>query len=75
MGDPERYRKPEEIEERRSRDPIELWGAELVEDKVATPEELEKLEKAAEHEVEEAVEFAKASPLPTEEDLYEDVYA
>jgi len=75
MGDPERYRKPEEIEERRSRDPIELWGAELVEEKVATPEELEKLEKAAEHEVEEAVEFAKASPLPTEEGLYEDVYA
>lgn len=75
MGDPERYRKPEEIEERRARDPIELLGAELVQDMKVKPKELEALQAEANHEVEEAVEFAKNSPLPTQEDLYTDVYA
>jgi pyruvate dehydrogenase E1 component alpha subunit len=75
MGDPERYRKPEEIEERRARDPIELLEAELVQEFGVTEAELEKLSTAANQEVEEAVKFAHESPLPTEEDLYADVYA
>lgn len=75
MGDPERYRKPEEIEERRSRDPIELLGADLVQDFKVPQKKLEELEQSATQEVEEAVKFAYESPLPTQEDLYADVYA
>ena len=74
MGDPERYRPAEEVEERKADDPIIRWGNHLMEKKIATQEELDAIDRAAVEEVEEAVEFAKDSPLPDPEELYADVY-
>lgn len=74
MGDPERYREAHEVETRKADDPITRWGKYLTDKKIATKKDLEAIEKSAEEEVEEAVEFAQNSPLPDPEELYTDVY-
>jgi pyruvate dehydrogenase E1 component alpha subunit len=75
MGDPERYRKPEEIRHWEESDPIGLFGKELASKKLATRAELEDAERRAEAEVQEAVTFAERSPDPAPEELFDNVYA
>ncbi len=74
MGDPERYRRPEEIEEWRQKDPIGRFQKQLLDDGTAEQGEFEKIEAEVEAEVAEAVAFAEASPLPPPEALFEDIY-
>lgn len=75
MGDPERYRPSDEVEEvKEKEDPIEDLQGHILSEKLATEGELEELRQSAYDEVEESVEFAKNSPLPDPEELYEDVY-
>ena len=74
MGDPERYRKPEEIEQWQEDDPIGRFHNHLVKDKVASQEELDDVQVQVDTEIEEAVHFAQESPFPVDGDLYEDVY-
>ncbi len=75
MGDPERYRKHEEVKKWEENDPIGLYRKYLTENKVASTKELDDIDAEAETEVNRAVEFAETSPEPTTEDLYKDVYA
>lgn len=74
MGDPERYRKSEEIEERRKQDPIGRFQKHLLDQKLAGPGEIESVEVAVETEVAAAVAFAESSAFPAPEALFEDVY-
>ncbi|KAI0705875.1 mitochondrial pyruvate dehydrogenase E1 component beta subunit [Cytidiella melzeri] len=76
MSDPgTTYRTREEIQRMRStQDPIrglqryiEEWG-------LASEEDLKKFDKEAKAEVDQAVEEAKASPVPLEKDLWTDIY-
>ncbi|KXG74650.1 Acetoin:2,6-dichlorophenolindophenol oxidoreductase subunit alpha [Fervidicola ferrireducens] len=69
------YRTKEEIEEWKKRCPIKRYRAKLVEEGVATEEELEKIEKEVEREIQEAIEYAKNSPEPSVEDIADGVYA
>ena len=57
------------------RDPIEFFSARLVEQGVATIAGLEQINLEVEAHVAEAVDFAKASPLPKPEDALLDVFA
>jgi pyruvate dehydrogenase E1 component alpha subunit len=75
MGDPERYRKAEEVKKRQESDPIGIFNKQLFEKKIATRKELDEIEVRAEEEVAKAVEFAEASPEPEMEELFTDVYA
>lgn len=75
MGDPERYRQSEEVEQKKADDPIIRWGDYLIKNKLATRKQLDALDKSALEEVDAAVEFARNSPLPAPEELYTDVYA
>lgn len=75
MSDPGQYRTKEEIEEYKKKDPIETFGKELIEWGVLTEASIEKMEEEIKAEVQEAVEFADASPQPPLEQLYENVYA
>jgi len=75
MGDPERYRTPEEVEKEKMNDPIERWAKHLRDEKIATDEQLEAMNKEAEDAVAAAVEFAKSSPFPAPEELYTHVTA
>src|SRR5947199_2938009 len=74
MADPEEYRTKEEVEEWRRHDPIVTFRARLADDDVLAEEDAEKLDGAAVKTVDEAVEFADASPFPDLDSLYDDIY-
>lgn len=75
MGDPERYRKQEEVKKWEESDPIGIFRKYLVENKIASGKSLDELDAQVISEVDQAVEFAESSPEPTMEDLYKDVYS
>ena len=74
MGDPERYRKADEVHRYQENDPIGMFRKYLIANDVASEEEIVKLEDAIEEEVRDAVEFAENSPEPAPEELFTDVY-
>jgi pyruvate dehydrogenase E1 component alpha subunit len=74
MGDPERYRKQEEVKKWQEEDPIGIYRCYLVEHDITSEEELDDLEKKVEREVQEAIEFAESSPEPAPETLFENIY-
>jgi pyruvate dehydrogenase E1 component alpha subunit len=74
MGDPLRYRTKDEVEKWQEDDPIGILERRILNDDMATQEELEGIDKDAEKEVEEAVRFAEESPFPEYEDLFTDIY-
>jgi pyruvate dehydrogenase E1 component alpha subunit len=75
MGDPERYRAKEEIQKWEEHDPIEAYRTYLTANKKATAKALDEIEARAEADVQKAVEFAEASPEPSLDTLYDNVYA
>jgi pyruvate dehydrogenase E1 component alpha subunit len=75
MGDPERYRKVEEVKKWQENDPIGIFNKQLLDKKIATRKNLDDLEARAGEEVTKAVEFAEASPEPAMEELFKDIYA
>jgi pyruvate dehydrogenase E1 component alpha subunit len=75
MGDPERYRKAEEVKQWQESDPIGVFNKYLLEKKVTTRKQLDEIEARVEEEVAKAVEFAEASPEPALSELFTDVYA
>ena len=75
MGDPERYRKAEEVKQWQENDPIGIFNKQLLEKKIATRKILDEIEARVEEEILKAVEFAEASPEPAMEELYTDIYA
>jgi len=75
MGDPERYRKAEEVKKWQENDPIGIYREYLVSKKLVSEDELDQIEERAEQETQEAVQFAETSPEPAPEDLFKDVYA
>lgn len=75
MGDPERYRKQDEVHKWQENDPIAVYGKYLINKKIATKKDLTEQEGLAETEVAEAVEFAETSPEPAAETLFDHIYA
>lgn len=75
MGDPERYRKQEEVKKWEESDPIGIFRKQLLDKKTVTAKALDEIEARAEDEVVKAVEFAEASPEPAMEELFADIYA
>lgn len=74
MGDPERYRKAEEVKKWQENDPIGIFNKYLLEKKIATRKQLDEIETRAEEDVKKAVEFAESSPEPAMEELFTNVY-
>lgn len=74
MGDPLRYRTKEEVEKWQEDDPIGILERHILSEKIADKDELEKIDKSVEKELDEAVHFAETSPLPAPEELYTDIY-
>src|SRR5215216_5905779 len=75
MSDPGKYRTRAEIEKYQERDPIKLFSATLLEEKVADEKTLEEIDRKVREEVEDSLRFAEESPVPDPEELYTDVYA
>ena len=75
MSDPGNYRTRAEIEKYQERDPIKLFSASLLEEKVVDKKTLDELDRSVREEVEDSLRFADESPLPDPSELYTDVYA
>ncbi len=75
MSDPGHYRSKEEIETRRRNDPIELYKARLLEQKVTTEESLNAMDEEVTAEAQAAYDFAESSPEPEISTVYEDIFA
>jgi pyruvate dehydrogenase E1 component alpha subunit len=70
-----KYRSPEEIETyQKLHDPISLWSRQLIEEGVITGMQADELDAAAKDEAAEAARFAKESPLPHPDEIFDDVY-
>ncbi|MBE12953.1 MAG: pyruvate dehydrogenase (acetyl-transferring) E1 component subunit alpha [Chloroflexi bacterium] len=71
----EPYRTEEEVARWKERDPIKLHSAWLIEQEVATQEEIEAVRNDVRQAIEDALEFARQSPYPEPEDLFTDLFA
>ena len=69
------YRTDEELEYWMQRDPIKLHGKTLIEQGIATQEEVDQVRAEVASAIEEALQFARDSPYPEAEDLLTDMYA
>jgi len=74
MGDPERYRKQDEVRKWQVDDPIGKFEKVLLEAGVKQAD-IEQRETDAETIIAEAVRFAEESPFPPPEELWTDIYA
>jgi pyruvate dehydrogenase E1 component alpha subunit len=75
MSDPQKYRSKEEVEEYKHRDPIEQIRAVILDNNLATAEDLEAIDKKVKEIVAESVQFAEDSDFPDASEAYTDVYA
>lgn len=74
-GDPEVYRTREDVEWwKTNKDPIKNFGEYLIENKLATKEELAEIQKAAADKMAATVEFAMNSPEPDPAHVLDDVF-
>jgi len=75
MGDPERYRKQEEVKRWEEQDPIGNYRAYLTDQEKIDAKTLDEMDERASADVQKAVAFAEASPEPALESLFDDIYA
>ena len=71
----EPYRTDEEVEHWRLRDPIALHSHWLIEQEIASQDEIEGVREEVAETIAEALQFARESPYPEVEDLLTDLYA
>jgi pyruvate dehydrogenase E1 component alpha subunit len=74
MGDPERYRKQDEIHKWQENDPIGSYRKYLLKNKIVTEDALNKEDIKALEIIDEAVKFAESSPEPAAEELFRHIY-
>ncbi|MBO83621.1 MAG: pyruvate dehydrogenase (acetyl-transferring) E1 component subunit alpha [Actinobacteria bacterium] len=68
------YRTDEEVEEWIKRDPIEILKDNMISQKLITQKDFDDLEKKEIISVEKALNFARNSPFPEPEDLFDDLF-
>lgn len=74
VSDPAKYRTKEEVQEYKDRDPIKITESTILENKIATQEELKEIEERIKEEIKAAVKFAEESDYPDAEALWEENY-
>ena len=74
-SDPGKYRTKEEVDSWKKKDPIVKFRNYLVDNNLATEQELDELDVLSKTAVEDAVKFALNSPEPSYESAFEDVFA
>ena len=76
VGDPEMYRTREEVKERFTKDdPIKNFEARVIKEKWLKKAEMDQIRTEVKDEILSAVEKAKSDPFPTDEALWENIYA
>jgi pyruvate dehydrogenase E1 component alpha subunit len=74
-GDPQVYRLPGELESWQARDPISAFRQALLDGGVLDEAALDQIETVVQAQLDEAVAFAKAAPMPQPEEALQGVYA
>ena len=75
MSDPAKYRTKDEVETYKQKDPIEQVKKTILDEKYASEEDIEEIEKKIKEHVAECVKFAEESDYPKPEEAFRDVYA
>jgi len=73
MSDPAKYRTKEELEERKTNDPIEQVKQMLIKDQKMAEEDVKAIDKEVREIIKEAAEFSQESPEPDPKELWTDV--
>ena len=74
MSDPAKYRTKEELESYKAQDPIEKVKKTILDNQIATEEDLKAINAKVKAEVAESVQFAEESPYPDASEAFTDVY-
>jgi pyruvate dehydrogenase E1 component alpha subunit len=74
MSDPAKYRTKEELEQYKSKDPIEVVKKAILDNKYADEAWIEGVNQKIKDIIDDAVKFAEESPWPDPSELYKDVY-
>ena len=74
IADPAAYRLSSEVEEWLARDPLYSYREKLMEEGIADESELAEIDAANLKTIEDAVDFAVASPFPDRSELFTDIY-
>lgn len=74
MSDPQKYRTKEELENYKSKDPIDYVRGVLMNEYKVSEEDLNVIDERVDAEVAESVTFAEESPWPGDDELLKDVY-
>ena len=74
MSDPAKYRSPAEHAIWKERDPIPNFEKRLLEEGIATRDDINAMKEKALQTVREAVKFAEDSPWPDDSEVYTDIY-
>lgn len=75
MSDPAKYRTRDELDSYKLQDPVQILKNKMVQQGVFSDQEYIELDSTAKRLCEDAVKFAEESPEPSEEALYQDVFA
>src|SRR4029079_1690461 len=74
ISDPQKYRTKEEVEEYKQRDPIAQVTDTILTKKYATQADLDAINKRVAETVAASVKFAEESPIPSDDEVYKDIY-
>jgi pyruvate dehydrogenase E1 component alpha subunit len=74
ISDPQKYRTKDEVEEYKSRDPIEMVLKTIRDGNMATEEEIAAINTRINALIDESVRFAEESPWPDDSEVLKDVY-
>jgi pyruvate dehydrogenase E1 component alpha subunit len=74
VSDPAKYRTKEELNSYKERDPVAKTSDFILDNKIATQKDIDKINEAVEVEMNEALEFAEKSDFPLPSELYDDNY-
>ena len=74
VSDPAKYRTKEELDHYKNLDPIITTENHIVSQKIASQAEVDEIKAKIKEEIEDAAQYAEASPLPDASELYTDNY-
>lgn len=75
VSDPAKYRSKDELNEYKAMDPVKVTEKTILDNGIATIEEIQAIKDKVKATVKNAVEYAEMSPLPEASSLYEDNYS
>jgi pyruvate dehydrogenase E1 component alpha subunit len=74
ISDPQKYRTKEEVEEYKGKDPLTATLNKILNNKIASEDEIKAINERVEAAVAESVKFAEESPWPDDSEVYKDIY-